>query len=410
MGFYIEAVIEPTRILSKISATKRHNSNIVRMQSQSVLTLMASDILQSQAFEDGSRERGRKTDFSFSLALSETAGHADYDSDKDYSSDDSDNDENYSTEMSLLVKTGIGHTPSVLSSVTEATDAVGVALAQPLMSLMLENQEKLAAGAGDGTTTGQSTAATGVGGAEDVVEGGGVSKHSLAVGAGSGVKLKDIDFNLLTSESSPSNSTGTAAGFSQTHLTTVTTPDSPLRKGFSHSFSSVFSEDSHNDHRDSNVHASFASTSTTIPALEELSASPLPADKHMQHHLEDPLSIKWAEHKDEEEEEEEELEEAEEENASTSSIDPQTLAVNSYLSDVAADCVSWLMRKLGPLLATQYIAKPLVDNLHRCFVGIVNSKGKETSTIKCLSSYAEYYGENVILRFYIPYAENLVSP
>lgn len=418
LEFYIEAVIEPTRTLSKIyGATKRHGSNIVRMQSQSALTLMASDILQSQ---DVNRERGRKSDFSFSLALSETAGHVDYDSDKDYSTDDSedDDDDNYLTEMSLLVKTDISHTQSALSSITEAPDNVGVAPTsasshQPLMSLMLNRQENLTASTGEGSVTDQSTLTAGPGG-EGVAEG----RANKSTGGGmDGHKLTDIDSNLCASETLPPSSASGAASSSQTHLTVTTTPDSHLRKGYSHSFSSVFSEESMtNDYtqsfRESTVHASFASRPTTIPPADvgdDFSTSSLVASKHVRPQLEDPLSNKWEEEEGEElgEEEEEEVESTDA--TSTSSLDPQAMAVNSYLSDVAADCVAWLMRRLGPLLATQHIAKPLVDNLHRCFIGILNSKGRETSAMKCLSSYAEYYGEIVILQYYIPHAENLVS-
>ena len=405
LGFYLDAVIEPTRAISKVSATKRHNTNIVRMQSQSVLTLMASDMLQSQAFEDVGRERGRKSDFSFSLALSETMGNVGYDSDKECSSDDSD-DEDYSADMSLLVKTDMGHM-SALSSVVEATEGMTSSL-QP-MSLMLNHQENLAAGAGDGgspTKVLSDQGTTTQEGEENMMkEDGGTSKNSLA-GLSAAVKLRESDSNSLRgSESSNvlSSSTGTAPQ-SQTHLTTTSTPDSPTRKGFSHSFSSVFSEDSTapNDVQgitDSAVHTS--STPAVVPSLGKIPTSSLPVGNQVHTRLEEPLPS--------DEEEEEEEENADTASTGTSSMDPQAMAINSYLSNVAADCVSWLMRRLGPFVATQHIAKPLVESLYRCFIGILNSKGRETSAIKCLSSYAEYYGESVILKYYIPYAESLVS-
>ena len=435
LGFYIDAVIEPARTLSKVGATKRQSSNIVCLRSQSVTTLMASDILQSQAFEDVNRERerGRKTDFSFSLALSETAGHVDYDSDKDYSTDDSDNyddDDGYSADMSLLVKTDMAHAPSALSSISEATDGVGVASSLPLMSLMLSShQENLAAGTGDGnlaTKAWPDQSLTGErGGSEDnknVVDGSGFTELSMPADSDAtvGVKMSKerSDSNVQAFESTTSTSTASQSqshsqSQSQSHLTSAASPESPIHKGYSYSFSSVFSEDPSDTRVDTdsatNVHTS--SSTATIPAsgdeqhLSAIHGPPLSVGGHKRIHSqpEEPFSNDDENYDDDEEEENADA-------ASTSSMDPQALAVNSYLSKVAADCVSWLMRRLGPFVATQHIAKPLVESLHRCFLGIVNSKGRETSAIKCLSSYAEYYGETVILRFYIPHAESLVSP
>ena len=433
LGFYIDAVIEPTRTLSKISATKRHGSNIVRLQSQSS-TLMTSDILQSQAFEDVSRERerGRKTDFSFSLALSETAGLVDYDSDKDYSTDDSDNYDDddgvgYSADMSLLVKTDMAHAPSALPSISEATNGASSSL--PLMSLMLgSQQENLAAGTGNGNLATKPWLEQGEGGASEesnsrnMMEGGGFTELSMAaadgIGGGgatsaTGGKLsKDrSDSNVQTFESTTSISSTAPQSQSQSHShhASVASPESPVRKGYSFSFNSVFSEDPNEAQvvtdSTTNVHPS-STSSAAVPTEEQLSAIVGPTlsvggDKRIPPQPEEP----FANDDDDDEDEEEENADA----ASSSSMDPQAMAVNSYLSEVAADCVSWLMRRLGPFLATQHIAKPLVESLHRCFLGILNSKGRETSAVKCLSSYAEYYGETVILRFYVPHAENLVS-
>ena len=433
LGFYIDAVIEPTRTLSKISATKRHGSNIVRLQSQSS-TLMTSDILQSQAFEDVSRERerGRKTDFSFSLALSETAGLVDYDSDKDYSTDDSDNYDDddgvgYSADMSLLVKTDMAHAPSALPSISEATNGASSSL--PLMSLMLgSQQENLAAGTGNGNLATKPWLEQGEGGASEesnsrnMMEGGGFTELSMAaadgIGGGgatsaTGGKLSkdrsDSNVQIFESTTSISSTAPQSQSQSHGHHASVASPESPVRKGYSFSFNSVFSEDPNEAQvvtdSTTNVHPS-STSSATVPTEEQLSAIVGPTlsvggDKRIPPQPEEP----FANDDDDDEEEEEENADA----ASSSSMDPQAMAVNSYLSEVAADCVSWLMRRLGPFLATQHIAKPLVESLHRCFLGILNSKGRETSAVKCLSSYAEYYGETIILRFYVPHAENLVS-
>ena len=428
LGFYIDAVIEPARALSRIGATKRHGTNIVRLPSQSS-TLMASDILHSQAFEDVSRERerGRKTDFSFSLALSETPALVDYDSDKDSSTDDSDDyddEDDYSADMSLLVKTDMGRAPSALSSIAEAaTDGVGMTSSLPLMSAMLGNQhENTTAGISEGYSPTKVSPDQGLtigeGGISEVVckigaEGGGLTELSASAAVADRVEVGNVTtsgerFKTNEKVDSKIQLADSVSTHSQNEHSSVASPKSPIRKGHSYSFNSVFSEDPNDPQvvADSATNAHTSSTSsTTIPANDEpLSNVGEPSllvcgRKRLHSQLEEPFP--------DEDYEEDEVENADA--ASTCSMDPQTMAVNSYLSEVAADCVSWLMRRLGPLLATQHIARPLVESLHRCFLGVINSKGRETSAVKCLSSFAEYYGETVILRFYVPHAENLVS-
>ena len=58
-------------------------------------------------------------------------------------------------------------------------------------------------------------------------------------------------------------------------------------------------------------------------------------------------------------------EEQENEAAVEGSIDPQAVAISQHISEAASDCLIWLLWRLGPILATKYIAHPLLDNLHR---------------------------------------------
>ena len=44
---------------------------------------------------------------------------------------------------------------------------------------------------------------------------------------------------------------------------------------------------------------------------------------------------------------------------------PQMLAISSRISEVASDCLIWLLWRLGPLLSTKHIIRPLLDNLHK---------------------------------------------
>ena len=47
------------------------------------------------------------------------------------------------------------------------------------------------------------------------------------------------------------------------------------------------------------------------------------------------------------------------------SNDPLTIGMRTRISEVASDCLVWLMWRLGPILATKHIAHPLLDNIHR---------------------------------------------
>ena len=46
-------------------------------------------------------------------------------------------------------------------------------------------------------------------------------------------------------------------------------------------------------------------------------------------------------------------------------IDPHLLAVGQHISKVAADCLRWLLWRLGPLLSTKHIVGPFLDGFHR---------------------------------------------
>ena len=98
------------------------------------------------------------------------------------------------------------------------------------------------------------------------------------------------------------------------------------------------------------------------------------------------------------------------ESESTCSVSsPHGHAIHSHIARIAMDCVCWLSRRLGPILATQYITKPLMENLHRCFTAIVATNGREAMAVKCLTAIAKHYGEAVVLKLYLPQAEELVS-
>ena len=77
------------------------------------------------------------------------------------------------------------------------------------------------------------------------------------------------------------------------------------------------------------------------------------------------------------------------------------------LADVAGDSLQWLMHRLGPLLATKYIIRPLLDSLYRCFTS--HYSNQEVATLKCLSHFVSTYGNIIVTKMFIPHAEYLVS-
>jgi WD repeat-containing protein 81 len=111
--------------------------------------------------------------------------------------------------------------------------------------------------------------------------------------------------------------------------------------------------------------------------------------------------------------EEKETGDIEEDNNATSnkSTDPKLLAISSRTAEVASDCLIWLIWRLGPILATKHIAHPLLDNIHRCYTGVCQAT--EHNNIKfvlnVLSSMINYYGQEIILKLYLPFIKKQVA-
>jgi len=76
------------------------------------------------------------------------------------------------------------------------------------------------------------------------------------------------------------------------------------------------------------------------------------------------------------------------------------------LAEVAVDSLRWLIHRLGPLLSSRYIIRPLLDGLYRCFTS--QHSDQEVAVLKCLSHFASTYGPPVVKKMYIPHAESLV--
>ena len=382
LGFLIEAVIEPLRASSKTHTSKRINSNIVRMKSQSVLTLMASDLLQSQVY--GGRAETDGPDVGATLSYSLAMSQRSYGSDKDYSSSDS---EEEVAESSLLAKS------SMLSMEGEMEGAT-------LSPLVLTSQLP---------PTITTTTTVTVDASDPQTPGGqGEPPAEPVVGREEGLP----GYSLLGSVPLADQQQG-----SQTLLTSY---QDSLTLSSSSQFDPTQSVDSHfsEDSFASDIH--FTSSLHTTPG-HITSRDHIQSQFAKQHSL--PMGLKLglpllsgrfgdgyeAEGEGEEEREGEEGDTDTLEDECLCSYDPQALAISLHISEVASDCLCWLLRRLGPLLALQHIIRPLMENLQRCFLGVLHLKGREVPALQCLASYVECYGDTVVNKMYIPQAQSLVS-
>ena len=380
LGFLIEAVIEPTRTSSKSHTSKKFNSNIIRMNSQSMLTL---DLLQSQGY-DHADGRGHDTSVNMSFGLSMT--DPSYDSDKETSSDES---EDEIAESSLLAKSsmlsgegemeGASQSPMILAAQTAANNPppppslLGSLVNSLQSSMRMGDQEEVEIG---------KTVERSESGEEPLEDN--ISRFSIL----SSVQPQEPRKDLMNSYQD-SVSLSSSSQFDPTQSVT-----------------SVYSQDSL---------ASDAPFTRSLPPQHQLS----PYINHLSKENSLPMGMKWGltslqngfdKHYDLGSGEEREGDDTDTlEDESVYSYDPQVLAINLNVSEVAADCLAWLMRRLGPLLASQHIVRPLIEGLHRCFTGILNLRGREVAALKCLTSFTECYGEAVIKKMYFSHAENMVS-
>ena len=356
---------------SKTSSSNKVNSNIVRIKSQSIITLMTSDLLQSQVYP---ADDELAADLYDSLVAMNQPG---YDSDKEYNSSSESGDD--VAESSLLAKT------SVLSAGGGGGEGMeGVSLSPLVMTSRsiapssTETVDSLANGYGGGDQLDVGVARDESGLVVKVEPASDEPRYSVL----GSVPVLDNHGNQQMLNSYQDSMT---ASFDPTH-----------------SIGSHYSEESFGG--DVNFTSSLKATPTAVLDKSRFSKQQsLPVGMKLGHPLlsrglEDPLT-----------DEEHDGVDVETDTESVCSSDPQVLAVNLHVSQVAADCLCWLVRRLGPLLATHHIVRPLIDNLHRSFTGILHLKGREVAVLRCLTSFAEYYGEIVVMKMYIPRAENMVQ-
>ena len=405
LGFLIEAVVEPMRLASsKAHSNQRHSGNIVRMKSQSVLTMMSSDSLKSQVFNgiDGCE---MAANLSFSMGISE---HSYGDSDKEFSSSEESDDD--LAECSLLAKS------SVLSGGGEGElgegggSVVGVSQSPLVMASVRASNRSRSTSMGSDEKEGVGVSKEQAG--ECVVF---VTRDEVDRGGSNGLSRS----SLLGSLSVPNRRKEQQLLSSLQDSVSVTS-----YTGFDslQSLTSFYSEDSFmTDCRFTSSlplgHGGGYGEKNLLPHVGMKLGQPLKSCSYEKHYICDGGGGRGAlgnmdkvgrrdGGKEGETEEEGDTDTLDDHNAS--SYDPELLAVNLHVSEVAGDCLCWLLRRLGPLLSSKHIVRPLVESLHRCFTGVLGLRGKEVIALRSLSSFAECYGEAVVREMYVPHAENMV--
>ncbi len=305
LGFYIEAILEPLR-LTNAKPVKRVNNKIMRMASQSMLTL---EMMHSQAFEGS---RARNADLSFSMALSD--GRHGFDTEKEYDSSGDESDDELGPEASILAKT----TTMYASPVGVAND-INSSLLTPL------------------TVITEHTTLTPAPSSPDK------SPHTDPLKPSRSVE----DVRPDKPDSRPTSPTPLYEGY----LTTSILSGEPFEEYRDIRSDSIGGRSSVGDTRDEVV---------SSEEEEELRKPHPPTHTHTMYMYDnyslvvihgyayDFVTLVVGER----------VFPAEE-------SDPVTMAVNARIAELAADSLCWLMRRLGPILSTQHIVKPLLDELHR---------------------------------------------
>lgn len=419
LGFLIEVVVEPMRLASsKTHSSKRHNANIIRMKSQSVLTLMTSDLLQSQVYsaKDGCElSANLSSNLSYSLGISERSYD---DSDKEFSSSEESNDD--VAECSLLAKS------SMLSGGGDGevgNGGGGVGCVSHASLVLVAERAANSVSSSSSTSIGSDEKEGPVGKKEQLTGSVVLGTREAEDGRSNGLPCSSLLSAL--SMTNPQKDQHMLPSYQESGSITSSTRFDP-----SQSMASFCSEDS--------FMSDVRFTSSLPPGQLKQCGGGGGEGGHAEGNL--PLNVgmklgmplkstnydnkrysgggkrgSLADSGNTGSMEEGKEGEVEEEGdtytlaaESTSLYDPELLAVNLHVSEVAGDCLCWLFRRLGPLLSSKHIVRPLVESLHRCFTGVLGLRGKEVVALKCLSSFAECYGEAVVREMYVPHAESMV--
>ena len=397
LEFFLEAVLEPARLSTKGAGVRK---NIFRLkESESILTLIPSDLGQSLQYDDHKRQ-SHVSDFTFSVDLSETGV---YNSDREYSSGESDNE--FVPEASLLAQPGmvlgsLGMSMEEGEGEREKRDDEGQSLQHHRMMLLPQSS---IAESTESTLTGLRSR---VHGNEATPETGSLhGETELDRELGSSQKTLRIDTtSFKASLDSPTNSSVTTMNLGSPSL------EDSFQSCTSNSRTSPFSRNT----LPQGSGTTGASTVSCIQANEFFTSETGEEREGGRMEGKGRGLENGNEGKREsggegggvcEGEEEEELVDKMTEDRSN----PQLMAINQQIAEIAGDCLCWLQRRLGPLLATRHIINPLLNGMHRCFTGILDCGGRGAVVLKCLSSMAELFGDNILLKMYLPRVEDWVG-
>lgn len=383
LEFFLEAVLEPARLMTKGTGVRK---SVFRLkESESVLTLIPTDLGQSLQYDENKRQE-RQAQLTFSVDLSEMGGYC---SDREYSSGESDSD--YQPDTSLLARSGM-----VLGSIGVSPDLQEEGEKRGEKGYVKEGDEQ----SGQQRKMSQSSTAENLESAQaekSQVRGNETLPLSSSLpgeteadkeynGSRNTIRIDTTSSAFRTSLDSPCDSEAT------TNLQSPTIEDS---------FKSCASSSSFSKHSSFGGRLSSHSMGGSVSQGGGFSVS-------VEGQLEEGGTVGRGEERRESvgEGEEEQLPNKARTEARN---DPEMMAINGQIAEVAGDCLCWLQRRLGPLLATRHIIIPLLNGMHRCFTGILDRGDREAVVLKCLSAMAELYGDNVLLKLYIPQVEGWVS-
>ena len=387
LEFFLEAVLEPNRLSTK--GTSTHKNIRCLKESESVLTLLQSTELGHSLNYDEQKQQSRVSDFTFSVDLS-----GGYNSDQEYSSGESENE--FVPESSLLARTGMMLGMS-MGGIEEQEE---------------EGEERESRGEEEGRGSVQKHSRFMIlpqlsSGGRETPDSAQLEQQTLhtdkikelaAAGADSGAEVnKELDSLQNTLKVDTTSSEFKPLLDSPTDSTNVNglvgLEDSiPSQNSISHD--SLLSKTT-----PLQQHGRLSETVSSIHHAAQTNIFPASVEREG----------KQRESGGEGERGEDEEDLAEKMIETSGNDDPEVAAINQQIAGVAGDSLCWLMRRLGPLLATHHIVSPLLNGMHHCFTGTINHHGRESEVLRCLQSMAELYGDGILLKLYLPRVEGWVS-
>ena len=90
-------------------------------------------------------------------------------------------------------------------------------------------------------------------------------------------------------------------------------------------------------------------------------------------------------------------------------VDNQMKDACNFLSRVALDSLQWLVQLFSPVMVTRHIVQPLLESLPRSFTSCIRGSVAGVPAVEILLHVAQLYGDDVILKLYLPQIQKWVS-